>query len=345
MITAMISVFLLPVHLFSYGMIGFQPWSLLYLAHYLVISLIGTIKRRATDAIFFISLVLFIYTLVNDMLLAHSVGAAYNNYMSQVSFQLFVFAMSVLIIMQWGRNYNERIRLESALRFKNKVLTLIAHDLKNPIASIAQFADLLVTKPGLQKKQDIFQSLKDSSQAAVSLLENLLYWSRSQADELAVYPRSFELRKLINEVVDLFIHMASQKELELKVEVAQDIEVYADRLLVHTVVRNLLSNAIKFTPRNGSVSIRAVAKEDQASISVIDTGIGIKPEIIEQFERDGQMQPSTGTEKEHGTGLGLQLVRDLVSKNGGTLDVESQLDKGSVFTFTIPCKEDNLLQT
>ena len=110
------------------------------------------------DAIFFVSLAFFIYTLVNDILLANSAGAIYNNYFSHVSFQLFIFAMAVMIIMQWTGNYNERVQLESALRFKNKVLSVIAHDLKNPVASVAQFSDLLVTKPELAGKKHIINS-------------------------------------------------------------------------------------------------------------------------------------------------------------------------------------------
>lgn len=336
MIVFAIPVFILPVRSFSYEMMVFQPWSLLFLGHYLLVSLIGTINRKAIDAVFFVSLTLFIYTLVNDMLLASSAGAVHNNYLSQISFQLFIFAMAVMIIRQWVLNYQERLELESSLRFKNKVHSVIAHDLKNPIASIAQFTDLLLIKTELSQKQSILESLQESSQAAVNLLENLLYWSRSQSDELVVVPESFEVRKLVDEVISLFIHMSKQKELEIKTSVSQEIMVHADRLLVQTVVRNLVSNAIKFTSRNGNISISAVIEMDRVHISVSDTGIGIKPEIIEQFEQNGQLKSSAGTEKEHGTGLGLQLVRDLVQKNGGELSIKSLPGKGSTFTFTVP---------
>jgi two-component system sensor histidine kinase/response regulator len=301
-----------------------------------VISLIGALRRKLLDAVFFISLSLFIYTLVNDMMVASTAGAVYTNYLSQVSFQLFIFAMAVMIIRQWVRNYQTRLQLESSLRFKNKVLSVIAHDLKSPIASIAQFTDLLVTKSNLAQKQSILQSLQESSQAAVNLLENLLYWSRSQADELVVATEKFKLKKLVDEVSSLFIHMSSQKELEIQVDVPDDVYAHADRLLVHTVVRNLVSNAIKFTPRSGTIQIRARETYKEVTISVQDTGVGIKPEIIEQFIQNGQLESSAGTEKEIGTGLGLQLVRDLVEKNGGKLHVESKPGVGSTFTFTVP---------
>jgi len=205
---AAVSVFILPVHFFSYEMLLFQPAILLFLAYYLVISLLGSFRRRVMDAIFFVSLAFFIYTIVNDILVANTAGAIHNNYLSQVSFQLFIFAMAVMIIMQWVKNYNERMELGSSLQFKNKVLSIIAHDLKNPVASVAQFSDLLVTKPELSGNRKILLSLQESSQAAVTLLDNLLYWSRSQADDLVVSPENFEADKLIGEVVSLFLHLS-----------------------------------------------------------------------------------------------------------------------------------------
>lgn len=333
---ASISLFILPVHLFAYEMMLFQPVVLLFLIHYLVLSLVGLIKRKIMDAIFFVSLALFIYTLVNDILLANSVGAVYTNYLSQVSFQLFIFAMAILIIMQWVQNYNERLRLESSLRFKNKVLSVIAHDLKNPVASVAQFSDLLVTKPELVNKKKILHSLQESSQAAVTLLENLLYWGRSQADELIVSPGKLDVEKMIQDVKSLFLHMATQKEIRFLTEVTPRISAYADKSLVNIVVRNLVSNSIKFTPRKGTINIKAIREGEVIRFSVTDTGIGIDPVILEQFLFQGRLGTSSGTESEIGTGLGLQLVKDLVEKNGGTLHVESKPNEGSTFTFTLP---------
>ena len=333
---ASISLFLLPVRLFAYGMLIYQPLVVLLLANYLVISLIGTFRGKLQDAVFFFSLGFFIYTLINDILVANSASAAYSNYLSPVSFQLFIFAVAVVIIVQWVKNYNERLALESALRFKNKVLSVIAHDLKNPVASIAQFTDLLATKKNQTTSESILNSLQESSQAAVNLLENLLYWSRSQSEELVVVPEEFDIPKVVDEVFSLFTHMSQHKEVQLEQDVTPDLRVYADRMLVHTVIRNLVSNALKFTQRHGKVTIRARSEGKMVSISVIDTGVGIKPEILEQFELNGKLQSSTGTEKEHGTGLGLQLVRDLVTRNGGTLHIRSQPGEGSEFTFTVP---------
>ena len=136
-------------------------------------------------------------SLINDILLANSVGSAYGNYLSQISFQLFIFAMAILIIRQWVNNYKARLQLESSLRFKNRVLSVIAHDLKNPIASVAQFSDLLVSKPERATSKHVINSLRESSQAAVTLLDNLLYWGRSESARLSINPVAIEMKILV----------------------------------------------------------------------------------------------------------------------------------------------------
>ncbi len=331
----MVSIFVMPPRLFTYGMIVFQPLLLLFLVHYLVISFIGTIRGKIMDAIFFVSLGLFIYTLINDIMLANSAGSLSNNYLSQISFQIFVLAVSVMIILQWVNNYKERLRLESSLIFKNRVLSVIAHDLKNPVASIAQFVDLLTSKPELSGNKQIVNSLNESSQAAVTLLDNLLYWGRSQADELRVSLSDLDLEEIVIEVESLYAHMAAQKKVILSSQVPTGIRVHADKTLVNIIIRNLVSNALKFTPAEGKVRIKVWPEGEWVFVSVSDNGIGIQPEILEKFQIEGQLESSAGTDKEIGTGLGLQLVRELVAKNQGSLKIESKPEKGSEFIFSL----------
>ncbi|MCD4709982.1 MAG: HAMP domain-containing histidine kinase, partial [Bacteroidales bacterium] len=262
--------------------------------------------------------------------------SAYGIYLTQISFQLLMLAMAVLIIMQWTKNYRERLRLESSLRFKNKVLSVIAHDLKNPIASVAQFSDLLIAKPELASKKHIVHSLHESSQAAITLLDNLLYWGRSESEKLSIAPVQIEMDKLVKEVGSLYHHMALHKEIVYTTDVEPGIRAYADLVLVNIVLRNLVANAIKFTRKDGSVQIRAWQEQDRIYCSVIDTGVGMKPEYLEQFKKEGYLSSSAGTDQEIGTGLGLQLVKDLLEKNNGTLEIESKPEVGSTFTFTLP---------
>lgn len=341
MVLASVSLLILPVRLFSYEMLGYQPLLVLFLAHYLFVSLYGTIKRRTMDTIFFVSLSFFIYALINDILLANSAGSIYGNYLSQISFQLFIFAMAVMIVLQWVQNDRERLQLSDSLKFKNRVLSVIAHDLKNPIASVAQFSDLLTTKPELASKKHVMNSLRESSQAAVTLLDNLLYWGRSESASLKINPVQIEMKILVNEVEALYHHMTLQKEVALTTDVKTGILAYADPVFINIVLRNLVANAIKFTRKGGSVLVRAWQEKEQIYCSVIDTGIGMKPEYLEQFKKDGYLSSSTGTDLEIGTGLGLQLVKDLLEKNNGTLEIESKAEVGSTFTFTLPMDKES----
>jgi signal transduction histidine kinase len=333
---AIISLFLLPVDIFSYEMLLFQPVLILFLAHYLIISLIGSVRGRVMDAIFFISMAFFLYTLINDILLANSAGAVYSNYFSQISFQLFIFAMAVLIILQWVSNYKERLKLESSLRLKNKVLSVVAHDLKNPVASMAQFSDLLVSKPEVAGKAQFTRSLQESAQAAVTLLDNLLYWGRNQDDRLKISPVPFHVESLLREVQSLYSYTAAQKEIDFQVESPEELEAFADRALVNIVVRNLVSNALKFTPKKGKVRLQVSEAGNKVQIKVSDTGVGMDQEALRSLLKFGQLDSTPGTDQEIGTGLGLQLATDLVEKNGGILQVESTPGEGSVFTFTLP---------
>jgi len=333
---ACISLFILPVHIFTYEMLAYQPLLVLLLAHYLFVSILGSIKRRVLDIIFFASLSFFIFTLVNDILLANSAGSVSNNYLSQISFQLFIFAMAVMVILQWVRNDTERLVLESSLRFKNRVLSVIAHDLKNPIANVAQFSNLLVSKPELATKKQVMNSLHESSEAAVTILDNLLYWGRNESESLSIVPAPVEMEELVHEVEALYQHMAQQKEIAFTTEVEPGIISYADPILANIILRNLVANAIKFTRQGGSVQVRAWQELDIIYCSVVDTGVGLKTEFLEQFKKEGYLGSSAGTDQEIGTGLGLQLVKDLLEKNRGSLEITSTVGKGSTFSFTLP---------
>jgi two-component system sensor histidine kinase ChiS len=340
MLLASVSLFVLPVRMFSYEMLVYQPLLVLFLLHYLIISLIGTLKRKTLDAVFFGTLSFFIFTLINDILLANSAGSVSSNYLSQISFQLFIFAMAVMIILQWIRNDRARHQLESSLRFKNRVLSVIAHDLKNPIASVAQFSDLLNSKPELSSKKHVRNSLRESSQAALTLLDNLLFWGRSESENLSIELQEIEIKDMVKDVVALYQHMAVQKELAFTSDVKEGLKAYADPVLINTVLRNLVSNAIKFTRKGGSVHIRAWQELDTIYCSVADTGVGMKTEYLERFKQEGYLTSSAGTDQEIGTGLGLQLIKDMLEKNNGTLDIDSNADVGSTFTFTLPVKNE-----
>ena len=134
--------------------------------------------------------------------------------------------------------------------------------------------------------------------------------------------------------------MAVQKELKFTSDVKTGLKAWADPVLINIVLRNLVANAIKFTRKGGAVHIKVWQDMDQIYCSVADTGVGIKPEFLEQLKNKGYLNSLVGTDQEIGTGLGLQLITDLLEKHNGILEIESKADVGSTFTFTLPLKNE-----
>lgn len=332
---AMLSLFL-PVHLFTYGMLLFQPLLVLVLSTYIVISIRDAFQGKLINIAFLASLSFFLFTTVNDIMLANSGGAVTNKYMTQISFQLFILSMALSVVLQWLQNQKVREKLESSLHFKNRVLSVIAHDLKAPVASISQFTELLVSKPELGSRENVLASLQESSQAALNLLNTLLYWGRSEDKRLQINPVSLDVDSQVKEICKLYRHTAEQKGLRYHCESASGIRVFSDPEVFNIILRNLLANAIKFTPRGGEIHLEFVEKGSHVISTVRDSGVGIREEVLREFRSTGIIASSKGTDQEIGTGLGLQLVNDLLGECGGKLDIDSTEGRGSSISFTLP---------
>jgi len=185
-------------------------------------------------------------------------------------------------------------------------------------------------------------NIYNSAQQVYNLILNLLEWSMLQSGRLKVEKSVIDLTELGMEIMNLYKESANNKKLELVNNMNDSILVYADKYMIDTIVRNFVSNSIKFTNPGGKIVIKGMINGDNAEVSVTDTGIGISPEnqknlfrIDEQFRRDG-------TANEKGTGLGLILCKEFIEKNNGVLWVESEKDKGSRFSFTVPRYLGNL---
>jgi len=151
-------------------------------------------------------------------------------------------------------------------------------------------------------------------------------------------PQQLALKPLIDESLHYFKDMAAAKDIHLTAEVSKEIHVHADRETLSTIFRNLINNSIKFTPQGGAVSLVVMSKEGQVQIAVKDNGAGIEEERLEKLFLLDHNKSSPGTAHEKGTGLGLVLVNDFVHMNHGTIEIESKLNEGSVFSITLPTK-------
>ena len=166
-------------------------------------------------------------------------------------------------------------------------------------------------------------------------MENLLQWAKSQMQAEAVHPQVVDIAKFTQEVLQLLRLQAEGKHIYISSRIEKPVYVYADRDMINLVLRNLLSNAIKFTPEDGSIYIEAREMRSHIEVLVQDTGTGISEDNLQRLQKEDYYS-TKGTGGEVGTGLGLMLCKEFLSKNGGKMDVRSEPGKGSTFSFTLP---------
>ncbi|MBN1598876.1 MAG: hypothetical protein JW894_11335 [Bacteroidales bacterium] len=224
---------------------------------------------------------------------------------------------------------------------KDKFFSIIGHDLRNPMNSILGFSELLYNKHQKldNKKRELYiRSIKDSAKKTYDLLENLLEWSRSQSSQYIPKPEKISIDEILTNNLILLKDHYSRKDITVISEIDKDSEAFSDKNMVDTIIRNLITNAIKFTPSGGLVTISCQQANNQIIISVKDNGVGIPGNIADQIFNIDSSYHTKGTAGETGTGLGLILCKEFIEKNGGTIWMESEENKGSIFSFTLPVK-------
>lgn len=224
---------------------------------------------------------------------------------------------------------------------KDKLFSIVAHDLKSPFNALLGFSELLYSNAESSSKEEIREYSKlllDSATKAHDLLENLLHWSMAQRGSIVYAPLVFDLLPVINNNIELFQAIAEKKEITIRTELlCKKTEVFADQSLIDIVVRNLINNAIKFTRPLGTITIHCREFDvDSVQIEIEDNGVGIKEEDIKKLFRIDQSFSTEGTNREKGTGLGLILCKEFIELNKGMIWVTSKVNSGSQFIFTIP---------
>jgi PAS domain S-box-containing protein len=232
--------------------------------------------------------------------------------------------------------------LERLNRTKDKFFSIIAHDLRNPFHAIIGFSELLTKEYNTmddQQRKGLLELINVSSEGAFNLLENLLQWARTQTDKIKYSPENMDINEIIVSTINLLSITAEKKHIRLRNNIAAKTMVYADKNMINTIIRNLISNAVKFTANDGEVSIDAADKERIIEIRVTDTGVGMNKESLGKLFRIDMYHSTTGTSGETGTGLGLVICKEFIEKHGGKIIVESEENKGSTFSFTLPKKK------
>ena len=222
---------------------------------------------------------------------------------------------------------------------KDKLFSIIAHDLRNPFNVVMGFAEILLLRYEElthDKIEKYLNLIYNSSKTGSSLLENLLDWSRMQTGRLIIEPEIINLEITAKEVLKYVDGEIQRKNLTIAQSIDPAIRVIADLNMLKTIIRNLISNAIKFTNEGGSITVNASIKESYIEISVTDTGTGMTSEILNQLFRVDSTITKKGTSNESGTGLGLIICKEFVEKQNGKIWATSKLNKGSTFFFTLP---------
>ena len=235
------------------------------------------------------------------------------------------------------KHYSEELQKSNAS--KDKLFSIISHDLKNPFTSILGFTSLLkenITAFDEDELSEIVGALYAEGNNAFILLENLLNWSRSQLNKITPKPTDFIIRKTVEQVVRLLAEMANKKKISIAFNIDQELKVFADETMIETVIRNLISNAIKFSNEMSTISIGAIKIDHTIRVSIKDSGVGIEPMIVEKLFKTGTYHSTFGTSNEKGTGLGLQICKEFMEMNNGGISVESEIGVGSIFYLTLP---------
>jgi signal transduction histidine kinase len=230
--------------------------------------------------------------------------------------------------------------LQKVNREKDKFFSIIAHDLRSPFNSFLGLTEIMVEElPSLSMNEiSIYaQSMKSSAMNLYRLLENLLQWSQIQRGLITFNIQTLKLLPVVQESIVMLIDSAKNKNIQISNSVSDGVFITADNNILQSVLRNIISNAIKFTPKGGSICLSAILYDNHSiKISIVDTGIGMSSFMVEHlFMLDVQTNRS-GTSGEPSTGLGLILCKEFIEKMGGRIWVESEVDKGSNFSFSLP---------
>ncbi len=222
---------------------------------------------------------------------------------------------------------------------KDKLISVVAHDLKNPLHAIAGYAEVILNRANEGFTQETLSYLRiihDNSIRGNLLLDNLLQWSRFQTRTLPFNPSPVSIKEIVKDELYLIQPVANEKQIEIRTNFDSNLSVFADSNMLRTIIRNLIANSIKFTRTGGFVKIAAVAKGKMVEFSITDNGIGIEPLLRNKLFSGEAGISTTGTSGEKGTGLGLMICKDFVERHEGELWFESQPGNGTIFYFTIP---------
>ncbi|MDH5380784.1 MAG: hybrid sensor histidine kinase/response regulator [Cyclobacteriaceae bacterium] len=235
-----------------------------------------------------------------------------------------------------AERYNEISTLNDS---KDQIFSVIAHDLKGPVANMALLAEMMYDQKEEMKEEEVFkisELMKKQSVSTLGVLDNLFSWANGQKNSVSYSPKINLLVPVIRKVMDFLEPSIEKKKIKVDVKVNCGIKAFFDIDLISTVIRNLLTNAIKFTPIGGNVEIRASIIGDFIHLAIIDNGLGMTQNQIDVIYNPALHKSTTGTDGEQGSGLGTKICVDFLKRHKSELAIKSKPGKGSEFSFLLP---------
>ncbi|MBU1101519.1 MAG: tetratricopeptide repeat protein [Bacteroidetes bacterium] len=248
--------------------------------------------------------------------------------------------MIIFFIYSFLRNIiSANKELKKLNRTKDLFFSIIAHDIKNPFGAVLNFSEMLkedLNNMSLEEIHQFADSIYSSSREVYQLLENLLYWARSQKGDIKLEKKNIVLNDALQDVYRVLKNHAEGKKIIFTNEVPRDVKVHADENILKTVLRNLINNAVKFTGHGGEIKVSTSQNNGIVEMSIADNGVGMDEDELKKLFDIGTSSNKSGTDGEKGSGLGLILCKEFVEINGGQISVKSKEGIGSTFTLTVP---------
>ncbi|RMB63260.1 sensor histidine kinase [Dokdonia sinensis] len=294
----------------------------------------------------------YVYTTIPFYNKSFTVGTAYKSpykfstsliissalwYLLILGFMLFIISQLYVYKKKNATIAAQKEQLSELVATKNKFFSIIAHDLRSPLSSVINYLDVL--KGGTYENSqtnNIFGQLEDSSRNSITLLDNLLKWSKIQTGQIAFNPETLDLMSITKDQIKVQSQLLEKKGLQVRLESSYSGKVTADKNMIATVIRNLLSNAIKFSRLNGIIVIEINKVENNVSFSIEDNGIGIPDDFKDNLLDITTLTRQVGTNNEKGSGLGLILCNQFIEAHKGKLAIESAFEKGTIVSFLLP---------
>ena len=242
----------------------------------------------------------------------------------------------LLLVEQMREMEEANEELKRLNSVKDRLLSIISHDIRAPLASLKSILKLMVSKNlTATELNQLVVNLDNHVEHLNGFLENLLYWTKENFSQIKPSPNKLVLHRLVKETIRLLSFNAKRKQIAIQTDVSGEVLIYADAEMIKLVLRNLLSNAIKFCNANDRIYIQAANENEMIRVSVKDTGQGINEKNIATLFSLSHLS-TAGTKNEIGVGLGLTVCKEFVQMMGGTISVSSKEGEGSCFEFTVP---------